>query len=123
MRWRECYGQLLNTENEKEELGEAQRVKGPVMEIQNIEVKRALSKRKNGKAPVPSKFQIEMVKILATEREECDLDLLRTMWEEGIMPKDWEETLMISIFKQKGDIMEGGNYRGIELPEHGLKVL
>ncbi|XP_068224058.1 uncharacterized protein [Palaemon carinicauda] len=66
MRWRKYYQQLLNTENEKEELGEAQRVEGTGMEIQ----KQALSKMKNGKEPGSSKFQIEMVKILATERGE-----------------------------------------------------
>ncbi|XP_066959225.1 uncharacterized protein [Macrobrachium rosenbergii] len=46
-------------------MGEAQRVEGPVVEIQDREVKkRALSKMKNGKAPGPSEFQIEMIKVL-----------------------------------------------------------
>ena len=113
-RWREYFEQLLNTENEREELGEAQRVEGPVMEIQNTEVKRALSKMKKGKAPGPSEFQIDMIKILAAEGEEWMLELLRAIWEEEVMPKDWEESLMVSIFKQKGDVMECGNYRGIK---------
>ena len=30
---------------------------------------------------------------------------------------------MVYIFKQKGDILECGNHRGIKLMEHGLKVL
>ncbi|XP_068232179.1 uncharacterized protein [Palaemon carinicauda] len=64
-----------------------------------------------------------MVRILATKGEEWMLDLLRAIWEEEIMPKDWEESLMVSIFKQNGDIMESSNYRGIKLTKHSLKSL
>ncbi|XP_068247732.1 uncharacterized protein [Palaemon carinicauda] len=122
MRWRRYYEQLLNNENKKKELKEVQRVEGPVMDIRNTEVKRALSKMKNGKAPGPLEFHIEMIKILATAWEEWMLDLLRAIWKEEIMPKDWKESLLVSIFKQKGDLMECSNYMGIKLTEHRLKV-
>ena len=122
-RWKEYFEQLLNTENEREELGEVQKVEGPVMEIQDAEVTRALSKMKNGKSPGPSDFQIEMIKVLGTEGKEWMLDLLKAIWEEEEMPRDWEESQMVHIFKQKGDILECGNHRGIKLTEHGLKVL
>ena len=38
-RWKEYFEQLLNTENEREELGEVQNVEGPVMEIKEAEVR------------------------------------------------------------------------------------
>ncbi|XP_068237207.1 uncharacterized protein [Palaemon carinicauda] len=114
--WREYF------EHEREKLGEAQKVEQPVMVIRNTEMKRAISKLKNCKAPAPSEFQIEVVKILDTEGEEWMLVLIRAIFEEEIMPIGWEESLMVSIFKQKGDIMVFGNYRGIKLTEHGLKV-
>ena len=122
-RWREYFEELLNNENEREELDEVPKVEGPVMELKETEVKRAISKMKNCKAPGPSEFQIEMIKALGREGEEWMKDLLRAIWEEEEMPRDWEESLMIYIFKQKGDIMECGNHRGIKLTEHGLKVL
>ena len=122
-RWKEYFEQLLNNENEREVLEEVPKVEGPVMELKGAEVKRALSKMKNCKAPGPSEFQIEMIKVLGAEGEEWMKDLLRAIWEEEEMPRDWEESLMIYIFKQKGDIMECGNHRGIKLTEHGLKVL
>ena len=93
------------------------------MEIKEMEVRQALRKMKNGKAPGPSDFQIEMIKLLGVDGEEWMTELLRAIWEEEAMPRDWEESLMIYIFKQKGDIMECGNHRGIKLTEHGLKVL
>ena len=122
-RWREYFEELLNTENEKEDLGEGQKVEGPVMEIQDAETKQALSKMKKGKAPGPSDFQIEMIMVLGIEGEDWMTTLLRAIWEDEEMPRDWEESLMIHIFKQKGDILECGNHRGIKLTEHGLKVL
>ena len=39
------------------------------------------------------------------------------------MPRDWEESKMVYIFKQKGDTTEYDNRREIKLTEHGLKVL
>ncbi|XP_068235534.1 uncharacterized protein [Palaemon carinicauda] len=62
-------------------------------------------------------------RILETKGEEWMLNLLRAIWEEEIMPKDWEESLMVSVFKQKGVIMECSNYMGMKLTEHGLEVL
>ncbi|XP_068207422.1 uncharacterized protein [Palaemon carinicauda] len=34
---------------------------------------------------------------------------------------DWEKSVMVSKFKEKGDIMESSNYCGIELKEHDLE--
>ncbi|XP_068233473.1 uncharacterized protein [Palaemon carinicauda] len=78
---------------------------------------------KKDKVPGPSELQMEVVKIQAPDGEEWMLDLLRVIWEEEIMPKDWEGRLMVSKFEQKGNIMECSDYRGIKLKEHGLKLL
>ncbi|XP_064099437.1 uncharacterized protein LOC135210475 [Macrobrachium nipponense] len=45
------------------------------------------------------------------------------MCEEEEMPRDSEESLLVYIYKQKGDVMDCGNYKGIKLIEYGLKVL
>ncbi|XP_068236951.1 uncharacterized protein [Palaemon carinicauda] len=66
----ERYEQLLKTNDKREELGEADRVERPLIEIRNIGVKQALSRMKNGKPPGLSDVQIERIKILAIEEEE-----------------------------------------------------
>ena len=38
-------------------------------------------------------------------------------------PRGLEKRLIVPIFKERGDILECGNYHGIKLLEHGLKVL
>ncbi len=37
------------------------------------------------------------------------------------IPDEWKESILIPIFKNKGDIMSCGNHRGINLgePHHG----
>ena len=39
------------------------------------------------------------------------------------MPEDWKQSEIVPIYKQKGDPLECGNYRGIKLLEHGMKIL
>ena len=36
---------------------------------------------------------------------------------------DWRPSLIIPIFKNKGDAQEGKNYRGIKLLEHVMKIM
>ena len=38
------------------------------------------------------------------------------------IPKDWKDSITIPIYKRKGDAMDCGNYRGVKLLEHGMKV-
>ena len=42
-----------------------------------------------------------------------------TQWNE--MPADWANSVAIPIFKGKGDIMNCGMYRGVNLIEHVIK--
>ena len=39
------------------------------------------------------------------------------------MPKDWDKSWMLNVYKGKGDALECGSYRGIKLLEHVMKVL
>ena len=38
------------------------------------------------------------------------------------MPSDWEKSIIINLFKGKGDAVERGNFRGLKLLEHLMKV-
>ena len=39
------------------------------------------------------------------------------------MPADWEKWLIINLYKGKGDALDRGNYRGLELLDHSMKVV
>ena len=42
---------------------------------------------------------------------------------EGCIPEDWKSSVILPIYKGRGDPMECGSYRGIELLEHAMRVV
>ena len=42
---------------------------------------------------------------------------------EGYIPEDWKSSVVLPIYKGKGDPMECGSYRGIRLLEHAMNVV
>ena len=38
------------------------------------------------------------------------------------MPEEWTDSVLISIFKNKGDVQSCSNYRGIKLISHTMKL-
>ena len=49
-------------------------------------------------------------------------DLLQKIYEQEKMPEVWRDTVIVPIFKENGDIQECGNYGGIKLMSHIMKV-
>ena len=41
----------------------------------------------------------------------------------GKIPEDWEMSLILNLYKGKGDALDTGNYRGLKLTEHVMKVI
>jgi len=39
------------------------------------------------------------------------------------MPDDWKSSILLPVFKKKGDPMKYGSYRAIKLLEHAVKVI
>jgi len=42
---------------------------------------------------------------------------------EGSIPDDWKSSVVLPVYKGKGDPVECGSYRGIKLLEHAMKVV
>jgi len=51
------------------------------------------------------------------------LDLCNGIVKEGCIPEDWKSSVILPIYKGKGDPMACGSYRGIKLLEHAMKVV
>ena len=51
------------------------------------------------------------------------LDLCNSIVKEGCIPEDWKSSVVLPIYKAKGDPMDCGPYRGIKLLEHAIKVV
>ena len=40
-----------------------------------------------------------------------------------VMPDELKTSLIVPIFKGKGDVMSYGSYRGVKLLEHAMKIV
>ena len=45
-------------------------------------------------------------------------DLTETVFSNGVIPKDWEESYILNLYKGKGDALNCGNYRGLKLTSY-----
>ncbi|XP_047029963.1 uncharacterized protein LOC124637497 [Helicoverpa zea] len=121
--WKVYFEKLMNEENVWNGiLQEAQVNKGLVREISMDEVERALGSVKNGKALGPDDIPAEVWKVL--KRNGCMWLTLffNKLLHEEVIPQEWCSSSLVPIFKNKGDVQDCGNYRGIKLMSHTMKI-
>ena len=54
--------------------------------------------------------------------EMCIRDRCNDILAENRIPDDWKYSTLVPIFKGRGDSLDCGNYRGLKLTDHALKV-
>ena len=120
-RWKESFETLLNVENEREELEPTDPVQGPIPSVNDTGIRKQLSKMGRNKACGPDDLPIEAVMVVAEMKPELLTYVLQRTMADGI-PDTWKNSKLIPIFKNKGDILECNNYRGIKLMSHFMKL-
>ena len=50
-------------------------------------------------------------------------DLINNIVKEGCIPDDWRKSILVHVYKGKGDPLVCGSYRAIKLLEQPMKVL
>jgi hypothetical protein len=93
-----------------------------VRRIQESEVKEALKKMKAGKALGPDDIPIEVWRCLGDIAILWLTKLFNTIFRSNKMPDEWRRSILVPIFKNKGDIQSCTNYRGIKLMSHTMKL-
>jgi len=71
----------------------------------------------------PGLSQLEMIQPTGDIGTQWILDLCNGIVKEGCISEDWKPSVVLPIYKVKGDPMECGSYRGIKLLEHAMKVV
>ena len=115
--------QFQNEENEWDHKISAEVKEGPADCIRMDEVRAALKKMKKHKAQGLSGLVTEMIQATGDTGTQWILDLCNGIVKEGSIPDDWKSSVVLPIYKGKGDPMECGSYRGIRLLEHAMKVV
>ncbi|KAH1254809.1 Craniofacial development protein 2 [Glycine max] len=86
--------------------------------IQKQEVKEALKRMSNGKAVGPDNIPIEVWKTLGDRGLEWLTKLFNEIMRSKRMSEEWRRCTLVPIYKNKGDIQNCANYRGIKLMSH-----
>ncbi|KAK3561816.1 hypothetical protein QTP86_014395, partial [Hemibagrus guttatus] len=122
-RWKEYFEELMNEENEREKRVEGvNSVEQKVDKIRKYEVRKALKRMKSGKAVGPDDIPVEVWKCLGEAAVEFLTSLFNRVLESERMPEEWRRSVLVPIFKNKGDVQSCSNYRGIKLMSHTMKV-
>ncbi|KAK3547330.1 hypothetical protein QTP86_018921, partial [Hemibagrus guttatus] len=121
-RWKEYFEELMNEENEREKRVEGvNSVEQKVDKIRKDELRKALKRMKSGKAVGPDDIPVEIWKCLGEAAVGFLTSLFNRVLESERMPEEWRSVL-VPIFKNKGDVQSCSNYRGIKLMSHTMKL-
>ena len=75
-----------------------------------------------GKAAASTSVVTEMLKVSGEYGLTCLEKLFNSIILERKFPTDWDKSIILNCFKDKGDATDRGNYRGLKLLEHPMKL-
>ena len=76
----------------------------------------------NGKAGGPTGLVAEMIQAAGEDRIKWLRSVCNQALKEGVVPDDWKKSVLVPVFKGKGDAMDCGAYRGLKILEHAMKI-
>ena len=98
-------------------------VEGPVEKVVRNEIVEAIQSMKSGKATGTSEVSVEMIVASGKIGVKVMMELCQRVLDGRGMPDEWKTSVIVPIFKGKGDVMSCGSYRGVKLLEHAMKIV
>ena len=121
--WKDHMEKIMNVENESDQTAKADMVEGPVEEVTYEEVMEAMNKMKLGKAAGPSEVNVGMIMASGKFSVGVLKKLCQRVLDGKGMPEEWKTSVVVPIFKGKGNVMDRGAYREVKLLEHAMKIV
>ena len=121
-RWGQYFSWLMNEENPRVETEKREPKLGLTAPINEAETERALKGTKSGKAVGSDEIPAEVWKCLGWFGVVTLGKLFNSIMITETIPSAWRDSVLVPIFKEKGDIQECKNYRGIKLLTHTFKI-
>ena len=87
------------------------------------QVNDAIKKMKCRKIAEPFGIVAEMLKASGSVGSEALAHLMKSVIAEGVVPADWRDSIIVNLYKGKGDALDRGNYRGFKLTDHVMKLV
>ena len=118
--WGDYFEGLLNPyEDTTDNNFSAQYILEHEPEILRSEVEESLKSAKTGKAPGIGGISIEIIKAAGEASVELLWRVCKAVWNDGIVPMEWRQCIIIPIWKRKGECSQ---YTGITLLSQPSKV-
>ena len=126
--WKEHFSNLLNQQGRANERAASQMcVCTPkddlCIPIMMEELDKALQETRRGKALGLDGISPEILKLGGPKLKGHLFSLYNTCWQRQTLPQDFKDTIIIMIYKRKGDRKNCHNYQGISLLSIAGKVL
>ena len=83
--------------------------------------RKPISKMKNGESAGPLSLVSKMLKTAGDSGVNMIRDLVNQITL-GVIHAEWQFTTIVNYYKGKGDPLERGNYRGLKITDHILKI-
>ena len=122
-RWKEYFDNLLNHESPRER--RETRTEGRERDVEDIfreGVRTGLKKTKKGKAQGPDDIPVEAWIALGNKGVGFLVNFFNRLLRGEKIPDEWRRSVLVPLYKGKVYIKECGNYRGIELMSHTMKL-
>ena len=111
----------MNKENNRDpRTEEAEVVNEKVNFVSREEVKNALRRMKKSKTVGPDELAVEVWKCMENMGIKFLTRLFNRLLMGERMPEEWRRSVLIPIYKNKGEAQCCGNYRGIKLMSHTM---
>ena len=122
-RWADYFEKLMNEETPHETWDSRRsEVEGHMGAITEEEVDEALRGMKKRKAVGPNDIPSDALKVIGKDVTKCIMILFNKIANGAPMPDEWRCSILVPLFKNKGDAMVCGNYRGVKLLCHCFKL-
>ena len=121
--WSKYMEKLLDVENDWDGEVDCSEVMGHHCLISEEEIAVAIKGLKIGKAAGPTGVVSEMMKAAGGFGSRLMTDLINNIVKEGCIPDDLRKSILVPVYKGKGDPLVCGSYRAIKLLDQPMKVL
>ena len=108
---------IMNEENKWNHMVETDVLEGPVEKVAHIEIVEAMQNMKSGKATGPSEVSVEMIVASGKIGVKVIMKLCQHVFNGRGMADEWKASVIVPIFKGKGNVMSCESYRG-----HAMKI-
>ena len=121
--WKDHMEKVMNEENEWDGDIEVDVTHGPLECVTMEEVEKAIKEMKLGKATGVSEISAEHIKASGVVGVRVITEIANRILNGQGVPDDWTQSVLVPLYKGKGDVRDCGAYRGVKLLEHGMKVV